>query len=75
MPAVPSTVAQDFWEWIAEQGYSGSPNEQTKAYLAAEGFTGPMNTALYNWLASLGYTGTLNMMLNQFERDYTIQDG
>ena len=73
MPSVASTTAQDFWQWIQEQGYAGSIDEQVKAYLTAEGYTtGSTNTRLMLWLTANGYAGnTLNEKLNAFTRTNT----
>ena len=59
MPIVPSTTADDFWEWVAEQGYPGSPNDQLRLLLTAEGYaTGNNMRDLFDWLGANGYTGT-----------------
>lgn len=66
----------DIWEWIAGQGYDGGIGKQTKRFLEDQGYsTGSMSRRLFNWLRGLGYTGTLNKMINDFERDFTIQHG
>ena len=76
MAVTPSTTAQDFWEWLNQQGYTGSQGEQLRAMLTAAGFaTGSLMGDWKAWLESEGFTGTLNEMINNFERVNTIQYG
>ena len=74
MPIVPSTTADDFWEWVAEQGYSGSPNDQLRLLLTAEGYTTGNNTTdLFAWLGANGYLGTMTERITAFERANTVE--
>lgn len=76
MAVVPSTTAQDFWEWLNEQGQVGSQGDQLRAYLNSVGFSsGNLMGDWKAWLESEGFSGTLNEMINNFERTNTIQYG
>lgn len=64
-------TTNDIFEWLYDQGTTGSAADRAKTYMTGLGYSGDMNEAMYKWLGSLGHTGALTERINAFERANT----